>query len=306
MTDFILHHYAISPFAAKIRAMLGYAELPWRSATTTPMPPRPLVDALAGGYRRIPVAQLGADIFCDSRIICEEIAALSGRASLSPATLDSEQQAFVDKAELGVFFTLVGKATGWPLVRKVVADVGPLGLLRLLGDRKAMRAKMNAAVLPPADGAATLQAHLDELEARLAAPYLHGEQPGIMDFSAWHGLWFATEVGGKTLLGGHPAVADWAGRINHLHRNDALAITASDCLAAARDNTPRPLAEHTEQHTHLGRTVCIAPSDYAQEAVTGELVASLPGRFILRRQSPEAGTLHVHFPRERFSLALAD
>jgi hypothetical protein len=29
------------------------------------MPPRPLLDPLTGGYRRVPVLQVGADIYCD-------------------------------------------------------------------------------------------------------------------------------------------------------------------------------------------------------------------------------------------------
>jgi hypothetical protein len=49
--------------------MLGYADLSWQSCITREMPPRPLLARLAGGYRKIPVAQIGADIFCDSRVL---------------------------------------------------------------------------------------------------------------------------------------------------------------------------------------------------------------------------------------------
>ena len=31
MADIVLHHYDISPFAEKIRAVLGYKGLAWRS-----------------------------------------------------------------------------------------------------------------------------------------------------------------------------------------------------------------------------------------------------------------------------------
>ena len=67
MSDMILYHYALSPFSEKIRAMLGYTGMSWESVTVPEMPPRPQLDRLAGGYRRVPVAQMGADILCDSK-----------------------------------------------------------------------------------------------------------------------------------------------------------------------------------------------------------------------------------------------
>jgi len=42
------------------------------------MPPRPLPEALAGGCRKIPVARIRADVFCDTKTIAAEIARISG------------------------------------------------------------------------------------------------------------------------------------------------------------------------------------------------------------------------------------
>ncbi|MFT6046309.1 MAG: hypothetical protein ACI9WC_002014, partial [Arenicella sp.] len=92
----ILHHYKLSPFSEKIRLMFGYCDMSWSSAISPAMPPRSIVDPLAGGYRRIPVAQLGADIFCDSRIITSEIAELCGRPEMAMENCSKEIQAFVD------------------------------------------------------------------------------------------------------------------------------------------------------------------------------------------------------------------
>jgi len=33
MSELILHHYTLSPFSEKARAMLGYAGLQWQSVT---------------------------------------------------------------------------------------------------------------------------------------------------------------------------------------------------------------------------------------------------------------------------------
>jgi len=46
--------------------------------------------------------------------------------------------------------------------------------------------------------------------------------------------------------------------------------------------------------------VAVAPDDYGQVWVEGELVHADPQRLILQRTSPEAETIHVHFPRAGF------
>src|SRR5690606_9967098 len=65
----ILHHYPISPFAEKARAMLGYKRLAWRSVEIPIVMPKPDLMALTGGYRKTPVLQIGADVYCDSLAI---------------------------------------------------------------------------------------------------------------------------------------------------------------------------------------------------------------------------------------------
>jgi len=52
MTQLVLHHYPVSPFAEKIRLILGYKQLPWTSVIIPNIMPKPDVVALTGGYRR--------------------------------------------------------------------------------------------------------------------------------------------------------------------------------------------------------------------------------------------------------------
>ena len=75
----IIYHYPASPYAEKVRLLAGYLGVPWRSCDVPIQPPRDTLALLAGGYRRIPVMQLGADIFCDTAIICDEVIALAER-----------------------------------------------------------------------------------------------------------------------------------------------------------------------------------------------------------------------------------
>jgi glutathione S-transferase len=67
--DLILHHYDFSNYAEKARLALGYKGLAWRGVTIPPVAPKPDLTPLTGGYRRTPVLQIGADIFCDTRLI---------------------------------------------------------------------------------------------------------------------------------------------------------------------------------------------------------------------------------------------
>src|SRR5579872_7128710 len=72
-TEFILHHYDASPFSEKARLMFGIKGLSWRSVIQPNIMPKPDLTPLTGGYRRAPVMQIGADVFCDSQVILLEI-----------------------------------------------------------------------------------------------------------------------------------------------------------------------------------------------------------------------------------------
>ena len=66
MADLILHHYDISPCAEKIRLCFGLKGLPWRSVIVPMVLPKPDLMPLTGGFRRTPVLQIGADVYCDT------------------------------------------------------------------------------------------------------------------------------------------------------------------------------------------------------------------------------------------------
>src|SRR3982751_2639680 len=73
MTDLILHHYDSSPFSEKVRVMFGIKGLAWRSVIQPVIMPKPDLIPLTGGYRRIPVMQVGADVYCDTQVILAEL-----------------------------------------------------------------------------------------------------------------------------------------------------------------------------------------------------------------------------------------
>jgi glutathione S-transferase len=88
MPEIILHHYPQSPVAEKVRVGLGIKGLAWASVEIPRIPPKPLLMPLTGGYRRTPVMQIGADIYCDSQCILREIERRHPEPTLYPGGAD--------------------------------------------------------------------------------------------------------------------------------------------------------------------------------------------------------------------------
>ena len=301
-TMFILHHYSMSTFSEKIRLMLGYAGVPWQSLPSPEMPPRPNIDPLSGGYRRIPVGQLGADIFCDSRVISAEIARLSGKPSLDPGNGSDWVQDYAARLEGDVFWAAVLSVSPGVAIRQLLRNVGIWKTLRFIKDRAGV--SRNARVqLPSAKQArAIFTAHLEDLEQRLASDFLAGDLPSHLDFAAYHTLWFQQLLGETPLSTGLPVVADWYRRMSAFGHGQQVPITRQDAFAAARDNGPRPLPAGQAQDALIGSAVTVSPDDYALDGVQGTLVGSATDRWTVARETADFGLLHVHFPRRGFEV----
>src|SRR5262249_31217906 len=93
MAELILHHYLNSPFSEKVRLIFGFKHLPWRSVLVPPIMPKPDVVALTGGYRKIPVMQIGADIYCDTALIARKLEERAPAQTLYPRDRSSNVQA---------------------------------------------------------------------------------------------------------------------------------------------------------------------------------------------------------------------
>ena len=84
MAEIIFHHYPASPFSEKVRFAFGIKKLAWRSVHIPNMMPKPDLLPLTGGYRKTPVMQIGADIYCDTQIILRELERRYPTPSLFP------------------------------------------------------------------------------------------------------------------------------------------------------------------------------------------------------------------------------
>ena len=305
MSELILHHYPMSPFSEKIRVMLGYSGLNWQSVLTREMPPRPLLAVLAGGYRKIPVAQIGADIFCDSRTIAAEIAALSGKAELTLENCSDEQQEYVSEVDLQVFFACVMAASTKAMRQKFRQSLSLPDMARFLWDRINMGRKAAFKPVGLRDAPGRVKQHLADVEDRLKQPFLFGKKPTHADFSTYHSLWFLRELAESPLIHGHPKTIAWMDRMQAFGHGGRREISAKQAINIAKRSTPRAIAPEYQTDPQIGQLVNITPADYGQIATSGRLVGVTPATWIVSRQEKEVGTVHVHFPQNGFSLTLA-
>src|SRR3984957_5260601 len=107
MKQLILHHYPMSPFAEKIRLILGFKGVPWSSVHIPNMMPKPDLTALTGGYRKTPVMQIGADIYCDTSLIAEVIEAISPQPMLFASGIAGASRILAQWADSTLFWTTV-------------------------------------------------------------------------------------------------------------------------------------------------------------------------------------------------------
>jgi len=302
MSDIILYHYALSPYSEKIRAMLGYAGLSWESVTVQEMPPRPELDRLAGGYRRIPVAQIGADIFCDSKTIAAEIAGISGKPDLALEACNHEVQEFANRSDSEFFLACFGTALGKDLIKKMLKTMSLLDLGRFMWDRIKMGRKSSIQQMSGKEAKAVARQHLEGMEEMLKGDFLFGREPNIADFSAYHGLWFIQDVAELDFTKNYPSVAAWMERIKAVGHGTEKEISAERALDIAVGQEPRPLPTDNPNEESMGRFVSIGPSDYGKDPVKGLLVADLASRWILQREVKGGATVNVHFPKQGFTL----
>jgi glutathione S-transferase len=298
----ILHHYEMSPFSEKIRLMFGYTGLPWKSLVSPEMPPRPNLDPLTGGYRRIPVAQLGADLFCDTRLISEEVAVLAGKPELAPHNADADTRTYLADLEDKVFWACVLSIPVPVTLKQLVRKIGVWKTLRFIKDRAGIGSKARMDTPSPKQASQQFREHLEELERRLSADFVAGATPGIADFSAYHTLWFKRVLGELPLPEGLPGVEAWYQRMTAFGHGERQEISQAQAFAAAAEQAPRPIAEADTEHPDIGQRMSIRPVDYALDAVQGTLVGCSATRYVLSRETDSCGTVHVHFPRTGFEI----
>jgi len=314
MNDLILHHYPSSPFSEKIRLVLGYKKLAWKSVHIPAIMPKPDLVALTGGYRRTPVLQVGADIYCDTALICDVLEHVRPEPTLYPAHLKGACRIFAQWADSTLFWSAMGYNLQPRGAAHVFAKAPPEAAKAFSDDRRAMSG--NLVRLRPGDATAAYRSYLRRL-ANMADEhdFLFGKEPSVADFAAYHGIWYTrTQVPVLAdILNATPAIAEWAERVAAIGHGPMTKLSSADAVALAAGAEPQPpganlLIDSAFQDDHgiaLGSLVTITPETFGLEPTEGELIAATRTHYSLRRTDPRAGLVHVHFPRLGYVLRAA-
>jgi glutathione S-transferase len=300
--DIVLHHYPLSPFAEKVRTVLGFKQLAWKSVIIPAVMPKPDVVALTGGYRKTPILQIGLDIYCDTALICDVLEHLKPTPALYPAAQKGLARVLAQWADTTLFWAAMAYSFQPKGAAAVFADAAPEAAQAFGADRAAMRGGMARQFA--GDAAAAYKSYLRRLADMLESQdYLLGEAPCIADFAAYHPLWFTrTQVPVLAdILSSTPAVLAWMdriqafghGNIEKLNSGDAVAL----CAASSEGFALHDSRFQDEHSIPLGSKVTIAAESFGTETTQGDLIGASRTRYTLRRQDARAGTVLVHFPR---------
>ncbi|MEM9739379.1 MAG: glutathione S-transferase [Pseudomonadota bacterium] len=304
----ILHQYGTSPFSEKIRLALRMKNLAWASVDVPVILPKPDLMPLSGGYRRTPVMQIGADIYCDTAMILMELERrfpmpalnLPGHEGLSKMVAHWADRIWF-QVSVGVIFGAVGDQ---------VPDAFKLDRAAMSGrpfDTDAM-----AAAAPMLRD--QWRGHLMQLEERLrggrgagSGKWIISTKAGLVDVHAHMNIWFVHQHVPdfvEDCFKGSPLTRDWFSRMGEIQGQTPEAVTSQVALEIAKPAGPRLKAATVDglepQSLVLGERVAVAPDDYGKDWVEGDLVHADSQYIILQRVDPAVETLHIHFPRTGF------
>jgi len=306
MSDLILHHYDFSNYSEKVRVALGFKSLDWASVTIPPVLPKPNLALLTGGYRRAPVLQIGADIYCDTRLILQELDRRHGEPTLFP------------RGHIGLANAVAAWAEG-PLFRSVMLyawgtnhDLMPPELFE---DRARMRGLPTPSVTSveraAARNAPLVRTQLPFIEDMLGdgRPWLCGERFTVADLAVFHAMWFLTDRSSRLAheFDRFESLRVWMSRVRDFGHGRPRSMTAEEALDVAKSSRPLPSRPSVRQpeDPEVGSMVEIRAADYAKDAIVGKLEFLDDDELAVSTQNDRVGSVVVHFPRIGFEMRIA-
>jgi glutathione S-transferase len=292
----ILHQYEVSPFSEKVRVALGIKGLAWHACDQPVIMPKPEMVRLTGGYRRIPVLQVGADLWFDSLYIIEE---LDRRQPKPPAFAGSGvgvASAFARWCDGEFFMTIVGLLFGgdWEFDEAFVKD----------------RSELIGAPFDPGQMATAapalagqLRQHLDLMETQLAdgRAFLTGAAPDAIDAAVYCQTAFIRWGRGATarIVDEFPRLCAWERRVAALGHGDRQAdVDRETAIAIARDATPAPIINPSGDGVFApGDAVAVKFHDANSPTLKGTLLRADQRTLSLKPAHAEAGDIHIQMPR---------
>src|SRR5438045_796440 len=130
---------------------MGIKGLSWSSVVQPTIMPKPDLTPLTGGYRRIPVMQIGADVYCDTACIARRLEQLQ----LEPSCLPRGQSGVAELIEEWADHRFT-----FQLIPSVIVEMLPVLPPGILDDRAAMSPALSKEAIVAAAPHALGQARL--------------------------------------------------------------------------------------------------------------------------------------------------
>ena len=305
MADIILHHYPTSAFSERVRLAFGLKGLAWRSVIIPGMMPKPDLLPLTGGYRRTPVMQIGADIFCDTLLILRKIEALHPLPSLYPGGSEGVATALAWWAD---------KQIWWPVLGVIADSLGDKIPATFVTERKAF-----GFPLAKGDVAPLMHRHLQQGAAHLGwlasmfadgRPFLLGDAPSAADLAAYSPFWALKDQAGADAVARLPfePLRGWTDRVAAIGYGRPTEMTAAEALSVARAADPEVPAlppDGDPSGLQPGQAVIVVADDTGRDPVRGTLLAADAQEVVIRTVHPQVGEVNIHFPRAGFDVVAA-
>lgn len=306
-SEIILHNYPQSPVAEKARVAFGIKGLAWRDVEIPRLTPKPMLTKLTGGYRRTPVMQIGADIYCDSACIIRELDRRYPTPSFFP-TKDAGLMWAVSRWTDGAFFDLAVKvvlgSAGDALPQDFAQDRGRL----YLGPDWAAGLKAANAALPHL--ASQVRGPLGWLDAQLSdgRDFLLGDAPGAIDAQIYHVVWFIRGRWdkGPAFLSEFANLERWEDKLRAIGHGTSTPMTPQEAIdrAGAFEPVATPTKDPRDpQGLAPGMAVVVRPDvDGGEQPVAGTVLSSDANTIVVERTEPDIGRIAVHFPRAGYKV----
>jgi len=306
VAELILHHYPESLFSEKARAMLNARGLAWRSVIIPMIMPRPDTIPLTGGYRRTPVMQVGADVYCDTAAIAAYLDGKGSGPTFYPEGSRLAAQTLARWVDTELFWAAVTIRFQPQNMGTFLANSEAAAAFAV--DRAKFSEGSTIRRAPLEEAAPRYELFLDELDAQLSdgRAWLFGSQWTIADFSVYHVLWFVHGAGAMADdLARHPAAKAYFERMRAVGATKGQAMTTIEALAVAAASNPAPIQNETSDIADIpvGTVVDVGPTDYGVMPTRGVLVHCDTASIIVSREHERTGLVNVHFPRHGFGVA---
>ena len=300
MSEIIFHHYPPSPVAEKVRVALGIKQLNWHSVIIPRIPPKPLLMPLTGGFRRTPVMQIGADIYCDSQCILRELEKRSPEPSLY-SSHSGEMSWALSRWSDTTLFELCAK-----IILAIAAPDMPEEFSR---DRGRLYFGPDYSFAKIHDELphliSQLRAQLGWVDQQLSNNelFMQGDNATLADTLIYYLVWFLRGrwPQGPEFLAQFPAIVEWEQRVKDIGHGQSSDIQAQDALDIAKKAEPKTaafVAENDPQNLALGMKVSVSvDEDSGEQPVVGKVRYADRETIGLLLRNDQVGTVCVNFPR---------